>query len=153
MPSLFYCIGQVGLIFCKMVVLDAFFQVHIVSSKEFVWACPVSEQVVSAASGYTQHRRMYEYEKKGNEELVEQNRSMEKNLLSMAREIEKLRAEQASIERRARGGLGNLCSLFAHPCNKHTSTEMSYVLLLFLSFLDPDPLSALWLECRQTKYP
>ncbi|XP_022881973.1 protein FLX-like 3 [Olea europaea var. sylvestris] len=51
-------------------------------------------------------RRMYEYEKKGNEELVEQNQSMEKNLLSMAREIEKLRTEQASIERRARGGLG-----------------------------------------------
>lgn len=51
-------------------------------------------------------RRVYDYEKKGNEELVEQNRSMEKNLLSMAREIEKLRAEQASIERRTRGGLG-----------------------------------------------
>ncbi|KAK4479889.1 hypothetical protein RD792_015433, partial [Penstemon davidsonii] len=48
-------------------------------------------------------RRAYEYEKKGNEELVEQNRSMESNLISMAREIEKLRAEQASTDRRARG--------------------------------------------------
>lgn len=48
-------------------------------------------------------RRVYEYEKKGNEELVEQNRVMEKNLIAMAREIEKLRAEQASSDRRARG--------------------------------------------------
>ncbi|KAI3453027.1 hypothetical protein Pfo_009690 [Paulownia fortunei] len=48
-------------------------------------------------------RRVYEYEKKGNEELVEQNRAMEKNLIAMAREIEKLRAEQANADRRARG--------------------------------------------------
>lgn len=51
-------------------------------------------------------RRVYEYEKKGNEELVEQNRSMEKSLIAMAREIEKLRAEQASADRRARGAGG-----------------------------------------------
>lgn len=48
-------------------------------------------------------RRVYEYEKKGNEELVEQTRAMEKNLIAMAREIEKLRAEQESADRRARG--------------------------------------------------
>ncbi|KAK6116340.1 hypothetical protein DH2020_049802 [Rehmannia glutinosa] len=48
-------------------------------------------------------RRVYEYEKKGNEELVEQNRVMEKNLIAMAREIEKLRADQASADRRTRG--------------------------------------------------
>lgn len=48
-------------------------------------------------------RRVYEYEKKGNSELVEQNRGMEKNLISMAREIENLRAEQTSAETRSRG--------------------------------------------------
>ncbi|KAL3636087.1 hypothetical protein CASFOL_020634 [Castilleja foliolosa] len=48
-------------------------------------------------------RRVYEYEKKGNEELVEQNRTMENNLIAMARDIEKLRAEQASADKRARG--------------------------------------------------
>ncbi|KAK4423571.1 protein FLX-like 3 [Sesamum alatum] len=48
-------------------------------------------------------RRVYEYEKKGNEELLEQNRAMEKNLIAMAREIEKLRADQASADRRPRG--------------------------------------------------
>ncbi|KAG8382905.1 hypothetical protein BUALT_Bualt05G0128300 [Buddleja alternifolia] len=48
-------------------------------------------------------RRVFEYEKKGNEELVEQNRSVETNLISMAREIEKLRAEQASADRRLMG--------------------------------------------------
>ncbi|KAJ8570146.1 hypothetical protein K7X08_006723 [Anisodus acutangulus] len=39
-------------------------------------------------------RRQFEYEKKANTELVEQNQNMEKNLISMAREIEKLRAEK-----------------------------------------------------------
>ncbi|WMV28224.1 hypothetical protein MTR67_021609 [Solanum verrucosum] len=39
-------------------------------------------------------RRQFEYEKKANTELVEQNQSMEKNLISMAREIEKLRADK-----------------------------------------------------------
>ncbi|GFP84648.1 protein flx-like 3 [Phtheirospermum japonicum] len=48
-------------------------------------------------------RRAFEYEKKGNEELVEQNRTMEKNLIAMARDIENLRAEQASAGRRPRG--------------------------------------------------
>lgn len=51
-------------------------------------------------------RRIFEYEKKGNEESVEQNRAMEKNLVAMAREIEKLRAEQASADRR---GMGKFC--------------------------------------------
>ncbi|GER32776.1 protein FLX-like 1 [Striga asiatica] len=53
-------------------------------------------------------RRAYEYEKKRNEEVVEQNRAMEKNLIGMAREIEKLRAEQANADRRGKGyGLVN----------------------------------------------
>ncbi|TMW84720.1 hypothetical protein EJD97_024543 [Solanum chilense] len=39
-------------------------------------------------------RRQFEYEKQANTELVEQNQSMEKNLISMAREIEKLRADK-----------------------------------------------------------
>lgn len=52
-------------------------------------------------------RRAYEYEKKANEEQIEQKQAMEKNLVSMAREIEKLRAEKLNIER-ARG-LGYFC--------------------------------------------
>ena len=48
-------------------------------------------------------RRAFEYEKKANEEQVEQKQAMEKNLVSMAREIEKLRAEELSVDRRARG--------------------------------------------------
>ncbi|XP_075522272.1 protein FLX-like 3 [Primulina tabacum] len=43
-------------------------------------------------------RGIYEHEKKQNEELVEQNRSMEQNLISMARELETLRAEQSRME-------------------------------------------------------
>lgn len=58
--------------------------------------CLVLNELLTAASSL--FRRVYEYEKKGNEELMEQNRAMEKNLITMAREIENLRAD-----RRARG--------------------------------------------------
>lgn len=49
-------------------------------------------------------RRAFEYERKANEEQFEQKQAMEKNLVSMAREIEKLRAEKLNAERRDRGG-------------------------------------------------
>lgn len=52
-----------------------------------------------------------EYEKKGNFELMEQRQSMEKNLVSMAREIEKLRADLANAEGRPRG-VGNIADTF-----------------------------------------
>jgi len=45
-------------------------------------------------------RAAYEYEKKGNAELLEQRQAMEKNLVSMAREVEKLRAELANSDGR-----------------------------------------------------
>lgn len=45
-------------------------------------------------------RTAYEYEKKANAEQMEQRQAMEKNLVSMARELEKLRTE---LERRSRG--------------------------------------------------
>lgn len=44
-------------------------------------------------------RSAADYEKKGNIELMEQRQAMEKNLVSMAREVEKLRAELASTDR------------------------------------------------------
>ncbi|XP_026659652.1 protein FLX-like 3 [Phoenix dactylifera] len=51
-------------------------------------------------------RTAFEYEKKGNIELMEQRQAMENNLVSMAREIEKLRADLATIDGRpwAAGG-------------------------------------------------
>lgn len=48
-------------------------------------------------------RRALEYEKKANDEQVQQKDAMEKNLMSMAREIEKLRTEQMSMDRRGHG--------------------------------------------------
>ncbi|KAE9588096.1 hypothetical protein Lal_00002886 [Lupinus albus] len=45
-------------------------------------------------------RSMVDYEKKANIEFMEQRQSMEKNLVSMAREVEKLRAELASTDGR-----------------------------------------------------
>lgn len=53
-------------------------------------------------------RTAYEYEKKANTEQMEQRQAMEKNLVSMARELEKLRTE---LERRSRGA-GNFFPLF-----------------------------------------
>ncbi|KAK1277362.1 hypothetical protein QJS04_geneDACA003274 [Acorus gramineus] len=38
-------------------------------------------------------RTAFEFEKKGNSELIEQRQAMEKNMASMAREVEKLRAD------------------------------------------------------------
>lgn len=61
-------------------------------------------------------RRAFEYEKKANEEQMEQKQAMEKNLVSMAREIEKLRAEQMAGDRGARGlGAGSYGMLNGSP--------------------------------------
>lgn len=51
-------------------------------------------------------RAAIDYEKKGSIELMEQRQAMEKNLVSMAREVEKLRAELANSDARpwASGG-------------------------------------------------
>ncbi|CAI8611977.1 unnamed protein product [Vicia faba] len=48
-------------------------------------------------------RTMVDYEKKANMEFMEQRQSMEKNMVSMAREVEKLRAELASMDGRRWG--------------------------------------------------
>ncbi|XP_020527413.1 protein FLX-like 1 isoform X2 [Amborella trichopoda] len=47
-------------------------------------------------------RAAIEYEKKGHADNYEQGQAMEKNLIAMAREVEKLRAEIANAEKRAR---------------------------------------------------
>ncbi|XP_042483832.1 protein FLX-like 1 [Macadamia integrifolia] len=47
-------------------------------------------------------RAAIDYEKKGHAENYEQGQAMEKNLIAMAREVEKLRAEIANAEKRAR---------------------------------------------------
>lgn len=52
-------------------------------------------------------RTAIEYEKKANSEQYEQRQAMEKNLISMAREVEKLRAELTNSEKRAWGAAGN----------------------------------------------
>lgn len=52
-------------------------------------------------------RSAFEYEKKGNLDLMEQRQIMEKNLVSMAREIEKLRADLVTFDGRPRAA-GNL---------------------------------------------
>lgn len=52
-------------------------------------------------------RNTFDYEKKANMELMEQRQAMEKNLVSMAREVEKLRAEHASADARSWASGGN----------------------------------------------
>ena len=53
-------------------------------------------------------RTAFEFEKKANTELLEQRTAMEKNLVSMAREVEKLRAELTNVEKKSRGGISVL---------------------------------------------
>ncbi|KAH7286017.1 hypothetical protein KP509_33G055600 [Ceratopteris richardii] len=48
-------------------------------------------------------RTAFEFEKNANAELLEQRTAMEKNLVSMAREVEKLRAELTNAEKKVRG--------------------------------------------------
>lgn len=47
-------------------------------------------------------RSAIEYEKKARADQLEQGQAMEKNLISMAREVEKLRAELANVDKRGR---------------------------------------------------
>ncbi|XP_030972929.1 protein FLX-like 3 [Quercus lobata] len=51
-------------------------------------------------------RAALDYEKKANIELMEQRQTMEKNLVSMAREVEKLRAELSNADSRPWGAGG-----------------------------------------------
>lgn len=62
------------------------------------------------------YRAAIEYEKKGYAENYEQGQMMEKKLILMAREVEKLRAEVANAEKRARAaaaaGSQGICNFF-----------------------------------------
>ncbi|XP_050232358.1 protein FLX-like 3 [Mercurialis annua] len=60
-------------------------------------------------------RAANDYEKKANIELVEQRQAMEKNMVSMAREVEKLRAELASADSRPWGAGGPYGMKFNNP--------------------------------------
>ncbi|XP_077241036.1 protein FLX-like 3 isoform X2 [Tasmannia lanceolata] len=60
-------------------------------------------------------RTAIEYEKKAKTEQMEQKQSMESNLVSMAREVEKLRAELMSREKRALGRAGGYGFLKGSP--------------------------------------
>ncbi|KAM6548716.1 hypothetical protein CsatB_020392 [Cannabis sativa] len=62
-----------------------------------------------------QTRTAVEYEKKANIELMEQRQAMEKNLVSMAREVEKLRAELTNADGRPWGAGGSYGMKFSSP--------------------------------------
>ncbi|XP_022889582.1 protein FLX-like 3 [Olea europaea var. sylvestris] len=64
-------------------------------------------------------RAAVEYEKNAKIELMEQRQAMEKNLLTMAREIEKLRSDLANSDGRAKGAGGPLRMKF-------TSSDRSF---------------------------
>ena len=64
----------------------------------------------------TSCRNAVDYEKKANIELMEQRQAMEKNLVSMAREVEKLRAELANTDGRPwAAGMASFFLLFHRP--------------------------------------
>uniref|UniRef100_A0A5B6ZQP7 Protein FLX-like 3 n=1 Tax=Davidia involucrata TaxID=16924 RepID=A0A5B6ZQP7_DAVIN len=60
-------------------------------------------------------RNAIDYEKKANIEMMEQKQAMENNLVSMAREVEKLRAELANADARPWGAGGSYGMKFSSP--------------------------------------
>ncbi|KAJ6819766.1 protein FLX-like 1 [Iris pallida] len=62
----------------------------------------IKEEIDSMKHELQSARQAIEFEKKGYAENYEQGQVMEKNLISMAREVEKLRAEVANADKRAR---------------------------------------------------
>lgn len=60
-------------------------------------------------------RTMVDYEKKANIEMMGQRQAMEKNLVSLAREVEKLRAELSSSNSRQWGAGGTYGTKFGSP--------------------------------------
>lgn len=66
-------------------------------------------------------RTMVDYEKKANMDIMEQSQSMQKNLVSMAREVEKLRAELANADGRHWGAGGTYGTKFGSPDGGYTA--------------------------------
>ena len=64
---------------------------HIASAKE------------SHCCMFLNERDAFEYEKAANNQQIHQRQATEKNLLSMAREVEKLRAQLATADKRVHG--------------------------------------------------
>ncbi|XP_077239723.1 protein FLX-like 3 [Tasmannia lanceolata] len=67
-------------------------------------------------------RTAFEFEKKANVELMEQRQAMEKNVVSMAREVEKLRADYASTDARPWGAGGAYGMKLGSPEGKFPSS-------------------------------
>jgi hypothetical protein len=84
------------------------------------------------------NRDAIEYEKKEKFELMEQRQTMEKNMVSMAREVEKLRAELATVDSRPWGFGGsygmnynNMDGTFRGSYGENDT----YLVLIMLTFL------------------
>ncbi|CAK9164162.1 unnamed protein product [Ilex paraguariensis] len=74
------------------------------------------------------NRAAVEYEKKMHANNLEQHQAMEKNMISMAHEIEKLRAELANAEKRARAAAAASAAATPTPgyAADYGNTEMVY---------------------------
>ncbi|XP_077212972.1 protein FLX-like 1 isoform X2 [Tasmannia lanceolata] len=73
-------------------------------------------------------RAAVEYEKKAHADNLEQSQAMEKNMISMAREVEKLRAELANAEKRARAAAAAAAAASPGPgyAGSYGNPEMGY---------------------------
>ncbi|KAJ6812505.1 putative protein FLX-like 1 [Iris pallida] len=71
-------------------------------------------------------RLAVEYEKKAHADNLEQSQAMEKNMLSLAREVEKLRAELANAEKRARAAAAAAANPGHGYADTYGNSEMAY---------------------------
>lgn len=81
------------------------------SNRQFPWLVFVHLLISVLSFPLIFCRNAFEYEKKANAEQLEQRQAMEKNLVDMARDLEKLRAEAMNAEKRARLHPGNIIAL------------------------------------------
>ncbi|WOL13013.1 protein FLX-like 1 [Canna indica] len=90
---------------------------------------PAIKAEIEAIKQEVQHvRAVTECEKKGHSSNYEQGQVMEKNLISMAREVEKLRAEIANAEKRARAAAaaGNQASCYGGYGGNYGNPDPNY---------------------------
>ncbi|KAJ6819988.1 putative protein FLX-like 1 [Iris pallida] len=71
-------------------------------------------------------RLAVEYEKKVHADNLEQSKAMEKNMLSLAREVENLRAELANTEKRARAAAAAAANPGQGYAETYGNSEMAY---------------------------
>ncbi|KAJ6819985.1 putative protein FLX-like 1 [Iris pallida] len=86
----------------------------------------IKEEIEMVRKELERGRLAVEYEKKVHADNLEQSKAMEKNMLSLAREVENLRAELANAEKRARAAAAAAANPGQGYAETYGNSEMAY---------------------------